>query len=401
MRRRVAVLLQNWFLKILVSVFLLFSGALQTQANIYEWAYDSSDNVIQSSTVCPGGSGVSAVPSANLSYLNLTEAYLIGADLSSANLTVAELWSATLTNANLTNANLTNADLTYANLWNANLTNANVAETSFNLSNLTASQLYSTASYKAYNLTDIEFQGNDLTGWNFAGQNLTHAYLYSANLANANLTNANLTNVYLYSANLANANLTNANLTNAYLYSANLTGADLRGSQGSSLGSATATNTILPDGTIQGLHLDSNNPTLLVRNYSNYGSKISIHVLQGMSMNPGTSLVFQFDSAPWGSTISFDSMIPVTLGGNLELGIVSGVDPASMLGNTFQLFNWTGVSSPGQFAQVINDLPTGYSWNTSQLYTTGDVMLVPEPSALILLIIGPISLLASWRRRTK
>ena len=62
-----------------------------------------------------------------------------------------------------------------------------------------------------------------------------------------------------------------ANLTNA-----NLTGADLRGAQGFVPGSATTTNTILPDGTIKGLHLDSNNPTLLVRNYS---GNIPIHIL--------------------------------------------------------------------------------------------------------------------------
>ena len=182
-----------------------------------------------------------------------------------------------------------------------------------------------------------------------------------------------------------------------------LTGADLRGAQGVVLGSAMTTNTILPNGTIQGLHLDSNNPTLLVRNYS---GNIPIHVLQGMSMNSGTSLVFQFDGAPWGSTISFDSGIPVTLGGKLELGLAGGVDPASLLGDNFQLFDWTGVSPSGQFAQVINDLPAGYSWDTSQLYTTGDVTLVgspiPEPTSFVLICIGAISLLAyAWRQRRR
>ena len=93
-------------------------------------------------------------------------------------------------------------------------------------------------------------------------------------------------------------------------------------------------------------------------------------------MTTGTSLVFQFDDNPWGSTISFASGIPVALGGNLELDLVAGVTPASLLGDTFQLFNWTGVSPSGQFAQIVNDLPTGYTWNTSALYTLGEVTLV-------------------------
>jgi uncharacterized protein YjbI with pentapeptide repeats len=514
------VLMKGWFLKILVTVFLLVSRAAKTQANIYEWTYDSIYNVIQSSTVCPGGTGVSAVPSANLSHLDLTQAYLIRADLTEVNLNSTTLTNANLTNSRLTNANLTNAnvagtifdgsnltasqlystanyqacnlsgviirwndltgwnfvgqnltsasfdfatltnanltgatlayaDLEFTTLTNANLENANVARAYLGYSNLTASQLYSTASYQASDLKGISLMNNNLTGWNFAGQNLTNAELMNVTLTNANLTSAdmtsalldfatltnanltsaklcsadlnsvtltsaslttvNLTNANLFAATLTNANLTGANLTGAYLYaatltdanlinanlnSANLTAADLRGAQSIVLGSATVTNTILRDGTIQGLHLTSNNDIFLVRNYSGH----SIHILQGMSMDTGTSLAFQFDSAPWGSTISFDSGVLVTLGGNLELDVMDGVKPVSLY-DSFQLFNWTGVSPQGQFAKVIDSLPAGYSWDTSQLYTLGVVTLVPEPSALITLCISFITLLAYGRLR--
>ena len=50
--------------------------ASQTRADIFEWEL-SSGSVVQSPTVCPGGSGVNAVPSAPLSYLDLTQAYLL------------------------------------------------------------------------------------------------------------------------------------------------------------------------------------------------------------------------------------------------------------------------------------------------------------------------------------
>ena len=214
-----------------------------------------------------------------------------------------------LTGWNFSGQNLTNANFYFATLTNANLTGAAVAGATFGSTNLTASQLYSTTSYQAHSLQGIDLDSNNLTGWNFSGQNLTNANLSSTTLTNANLTNANLTNAYLFYATLMNANLTNANLTNAWFYSAtltsaNLTGADLRGAQGIVLGSGdTTTNTVLADGTIDGLCLDSNNPTLLVRNYS---GNMPIQVLQGMSMNPEASLVLEFDGNPWGSTISFD-----------------------------------------------------------------------------------------------
>ena len=338
--------------KILALVSLFILGAAQVRADIDEWEFanpnDPSQGVIQLSTPCPGGSGVSAAPFALLGDLDLTKAYL----------TYAYLYSANLAGTNLTDANLVSAYLTDATLSNATLTDAN----------------------------------------------LTNAYLYSTTLASANLTNANLTNAYLGSANLAGANLTGANLTNAYflgtsLAGANLAGADLRGSQGLALGSATAVNAILPDGTMQGLHLDSNNPSLLVRNY---GGNIPIHVLQGMSVNPGTALEFQLDGAAWGSTISFASAVPVTLDGTLDLDLAAGVEPAGLLGDSFHLFDWAGVSPSGRFAQIASDLPAGYTWDTAQLYTSGEVTLeaTPEPATLSLLGIGAVALVGyGWRRR--
>jgi autotransporter-associated beta strand protein len=538
----------KWNLKILISVLLLVSAASQTRADIYEWAWvnpsNPSQGVVQSSVVCPGGSGVSAVPNANLAGLDLTQAYLPGAnltgaalnyttltnaDLANANLSNAYLYFATLTNANLSNANLTNANLESATLTNANLTGAIVAGVTFvdphrSDIGITASQLYSTASYQGQNLQGINLENYNLTGWNFSGQNLTNALLHGATLTNARLTNANLTSGTLNGANVTSGTLTKANLTNAslsgvtltkanltgatvtganfegsnltisQLYStasyqaqnlqginlesfnltgwdfsrqnlananlsygtltnanltgatvaganfefttitesqfyctgsyhaqnledinlafdnlvgwdfsgqnlsnanfnqanstnANFSGADLRGEYGLALDSGNnATNTILAYGTIQGLSLSSNNPTLLVRNYSGgsiyNGGSYPIHILQGMSMSPGTSLVFQFDGNPWDSRILFAAGIPVALGGNIELGLAPGTNPAALLGQSLQLFDWTGVSPSGQFAQVVSDLPTRYSWNTSALYTLGQVALTLSPTSI-------------------
>ena len=73
----------NWNIKIVISAFLLLSAAPQSYGQIYQWAYgnpsDPSQGVVQSSTLCPSGSGVSARTGAILAGSNLTQAYLIGA----------------------------------------------------------------------------------------------------------------------------------------------------------------------------------------------------------------------------------------------------------------------------------------------------------------------------------
>jgi uncharacterized protein YjbI with pentapeptide repeats len=264
---------------------------------------------------------------------------------------------------------LTNAWISYnyssSTLTNATFTGAIVAGAEFSESNLASSQLYSTASYQAKNLQGIGLQRNNLASWNFAGQNLT-----------------------------------GANFNSAIITGADLTGADLRGAKGFSanmLQSATTNSTISPYGIVSGLHLDSTKPTFLVRNFS---GNIPIHVTQGMSMTSGTSIVFQLDNSSWGSTISFDYGTTVALAGNLELTFAEGVLAASLRGQTFQLFSWAGVSPSGQFGQISGDLPPNYYWDTSELYSSGTVTLVPEPSTFVLIGIGVLGLLAyAWRRR--
>jgi hypothetical protein len=94
-------------------------------------------------------------------------------------------------------------------------------------------------------------------------------------------------------------------------------------------------------------------------------------------MNMGTNGTLQMvlDGNSWGSTISFDSGIPVSLGGTLDVTLASGVAPASLLAKPVQLFNWTGVTPAGTFTWQDDQATTGYTWDASQLYSTGVVTL--------------------------
>ena len=204
-------------------------------------------------------------------------------------------------------------------------------------SSLTAVQLYSTASYQALDLHGIGLSGLDMTGWDLANQRLTGADFTGATLKNANLTNAQLASALFSGANLSDA--------------------DLRGSTGASLTSATTHNTILPDGSINGLTLAAGE-SLVIRNYAGAES-VPIIVLGQMSMDPAASLQIVLDGQPWGSTISFDSGIPVSLAGELDLTFAPGIDPTSLVGDTFQLFDWSGVNPNGRF-QVVSNYGSGH-----------------------------------------
>jgi hypothetical protein len=56
-------------------------------------------------------------------------------------------------------------------------------------------------------------------------------------------------------------------------------------------------------------------------------------------------------------------------------------------GDLFNLFDWGSLS--GAFDTVnLPALGGGLSWNTSQLYTNGTLLVVPEPNSAALLLAG-------------
>jgi uncharacterized protein YjbI with pentapeptide repeats len=179
----------------------------------------------------------------------------------------------------------------------------------------TLTQLYSTASYRAHDLSGIALRGNNMANANLAGQNLTNADFTSATLTNTDFTRAevrgatfgyepyyggtgitplqlystasyqahdlsgiklwfndladgnfagqNLANARFESATLTGADFREANLTNAYFYYATLTGANFREANltNAQFEYATLTNTDFTDAKVRGASFRGTTPS--------------------------------------------------------------------------------------------------------------------------------------------
>jgi uncharacterized protein YjbI with pentapeptide repeats len=290
-------------------------------------------------------------------------------DLSGWNLSGQNLRDAKFHQSNLTKTDFTDSVIDGAWFWGT-------IEKGF-----VKEQLYSTASYKVMNLQRIRFS-DDLSNWDFRNQNLAGSSFTSCNLTNANLAGANLQSVTLWDAKLKDVDLS---------------GADLRQIQTFPYGaSSISRNTIGTQGDVFGLELLSGD-ILVVRDDDGYSGEntsivtkpLPVRVWDEMKVTEGGTLKLVLEADQWDSTILFVTGIPVSLGGELELSFAAGVDPTTQVGRTFDLFDWTGVNPTGTF-NVVSD----YSWDTSRLYTTGEVTLIPEPAPLALLVAAAVLSLA-------
>lgn len=375
------------------------------------------------------GEPINYVP-ANLDNTNLSQAELPNSRFNGATLNNANLSQANLTNANFSipytyasppfRTSLVGANLSQANLTDANFGGTNLSGTDFTAAEvrganfgggfpdggLTSVQLYSTASYADRDLTDIGLYALNLAGVELADQNLTSAGLSGSNLTGADFSHATLTNADFSSqwTNLTDANLSHANLANATfagsvdcgefvcveypgatLIGAVFNGADTRGADFNLAvwgGAFSFNNTIMPDGRIGGLHLPSGD-SLVVRDYDGNPmatppiTSAPILIYEYATLELGSELRLEFDANAWGSTISFDPGISVTLAGDLQLTFAPGVDVASQVGRTIDLFDWTGVTPIGAF-----NVSSPHDWDLTNLYTSGEVTLTAAGAAI-------------------
>jgi len=433
--------------------------AVPSGAQIYRWDNHKLISGTENITPSPGAN----FSNLDLEYANIEEPDLDNANFSCDDMTGAIITNSSLVNADFSNSNLTeiiflpvddlsganftDANLTVANLYGCNLTNTNFTDAIVNGAEIGVqiafSQLASTASYQQKNLAGIHLTG-DMTGWNLSGQNLSGAWLTGTTLTNANLTGAtvlgtnfggeiangftfsqlastasyqqgnlsgidlsscelqgwdfskqNLAGALFVNSGLRGANFADANLADVNFDTADLTDADLRGASGvGPLLNNLVYNTIQPDGTIQGLNLGPDE-TLIVRN-----NPIAITVTESATFDPKSTLQMLLDRN-WTSAIQFSPGVTPQLVGTLDLEFADDVDPAGLLGETFQLFDWNCPLAADNEFSAITTAP-GFTFDTSNLYTTGSITLIsiPEPASATLIVTAGLALTTCRRRKS-
>jgi fibronectin-binding autotransporter adhesin len=101
-----------------------------------------------------------------------------------------------------------------------------------------------------------------------------------------------------------------------------------------------------------------------------------------------------------------DNWANIIFGGSSILNVVTGLDTSSWTtGDSWQIFDWSGITagSPPVTGFATVNLPTlsgALVWDTSALYTSGIIAIgVPEPSRLLLLMLGLLGFLSRRRRK--
>lgn len=149
------------------------------------------------------------------------------------------------------------------------------------------------------------------------------------------------------------------------------------------------------NGTIRGL--GNTDTTLTVNGVVSPGNSVGKISVKG-DLVSGADAVFNFEL---GSLLSLDQLhVSANAGfdGTLNLTLLGGYMPG--VGNSFKLFDFA--TSSGSFdALNLATLDGGKTWDTSALYTSGTISVVPEPATVSMLLLAAGMALIGWRHRRK
>lgn len=336
---------------------------------------------------------------------SLRDANLSNADFNRAVAYQTRFNSAGMSNASFREANLMGANFSGAILEGADFVDAEIRGADFGSTvsrGFDISKLSTTDSYKNRNLSGIRLGNNVITGWDLSGMDLTGASFFNATLHSVDLSDSDLSGATFTSAELMNVDLSGSRLPvgvfNAVVGGVDFEGADARGDSSSSAYSATIRNLVHPNGRVYGLDVREGEIMRIWDHNVLRPPPTQIRVEDTMMIAATGILRLVFEDDAWGSLITFDAGIPVSLDGSLELLFDADADISGLVGTTYQLFDWTGADPTGVFSQIV--VQPGTTWDTSNLYTTGEVTLltaIPEPSGITMIA----AILAARRGRRR
>ncbi len=121
------------------------------------------------------------------------------------------------------------------------------------------------------------------------------------------------------------------------------------------------------------------------------GNSPAAVAVDNVAFGPNSTLILELQGTTPGS--QYDQLRVsglATLNGTLNMTLLGGFTPAA--GETFDVFSGP---TTGSFTQVnMPALSNGLSWDTSSLYTTGQVAVVPEPSTFVVFLTAGVLCLA-------
>jgi autotransporter-associated beta strand protein len=180
--------------------------------------------------------------------------------------------------------------------------------------------------------------------------------------------------------------------TNSYT-GATFVNAGILSVNGSLAGPMTVNNggTLQGSGSIAGLLTLANGGTL------SPGNSPGVLSVGSLLLNPGSQTLIELAGTTRGSL--YDAVLAsgnINFDGTLSVSLFGGYAPDG--GSTFDIFDFG--TDNGVFATLnLPTLSTGLSWDTSQLYSTGVIAVVPEPGTQVLLACGSMCAVGLIRRR--
>jgi hypothetical protein len=122
----------------------------------------------------------------------------------------------------------------------------------------------------------------------------------------------------------------------------------------------------------------------------------TISITGGLSLAGSSELDFEITGPSTNDHLDITGTLVAS--GALRVAFTNGY--TGNQGDTFDLFSFGAVS--GTFAQTnLPALSPGLEWNTSKLYTLGDISIVPELSTVSLLAVGLAALRRQRHRRPR